>query len=310
MSEDRTLTFSQRTGYEPLPALLELGELSDEARTGIWNVLYREIETSKQWSLRLSYVGEPWQTVLRDVYWCHYNMPLDEWNANFDRVTGWMRRQLETERFNHVFDVIEFLMRHRYCPRRLIADLSATFRRFQLAYIIDPGRPPAISGTTTAYGTVELQSEGGRPPTIFPAATADERDQLIRNLTELHSARLDGCTVHLGKASKCINGGDSAGSVRESIHAVESVARQIDPEASKMLGPALTSLEKRSTLHPTLKVAFNNLYGYTNREQGIRHALLDNAQANVTIDEAVFMLGACASFASYLWRKHKAATAP
>ena len=35
-----------------------------------------------------------------------------------------------------------------------------------------------------------------------------------------------------------------------------------------------------------------------------------HAHADVTIDEAVFMLGACASFASYLWRKHQAATAP
>ena len=40
-------------------------------------------------------------------------------------------------------------------------------------------------------------------------------------------------------------------------------------------------------------------------EQGIRHALSDNPQANVGQDEAVFMLGACASFSSYLARKHQ-----
>ena len=50
--------------------------------------------------------------------------------------------------------------------------------------------------------------------------------------------------------------------------------------------------------------------GYTSDEQGFRHLLLNKAEDNVTIDEAVFMLGACASFASYLWRKHQAATAP
>ncbi len=47
--------------------------------------------------------------------------------------------------------------------------------------------------------------------------------------------------------------------------------------------------------------------GYTSDEQGFRHLLLNKAEDNVTIDEAVFMLGACASFASYLWRKHQAA---
>ena len=36
----------------------------------------------------------------------------------------------------------------------------------------------------------------------------------------------------------------------------------------------------------------------------VRHALADRGDTRVGQDEAVFMLGACASFASYLWRKH------
>ena len=59
-------------------------------------------------------------------------------------------------------------------------------------------------------------------------------------------------------------------------------------------------------LHPALKDAFSKLYGYTSNEQGVRHALLDRTDAQAGQDEAVFMLGACASFASYLWRKHVA----
>ena len=84
------------------------------------------------------------------------------------------------------------------------------------------------------------------------------------------------------------------------------MARQLDPEAAQTLGPALKSIERRGALHPALKKAFDALYGYTNNEQGIRHALLDQTDTKVGLDEAVFMLGACASFASYLWRKHVA----
>ena len=80
----------------------------------------------------------------------------------------------------------------------------------------------------------------------------------------------------------------------------------VDPEAAQTLGPALKSIERRGALHPALKKAFDTLYGYTNNEQGIRHALLDQTDTKVGLDEAVFMLGACASFASYLWRKHVA----
>ena len=60
--------------------------------------------------------------------------------------------------------------------------------------------------------------------------------------------------------------------------------------------------------HPALNEGFEKLYGYTSNEQGVRHALLDQGQSNVGQDEAVFMLGACASFASYLWRKHLASS--
>ena len=120
----------------------------------------------------------------------------------------------------------------------------------------------------------------------------------------LSNAGLVGAVSHLRKASECIGQGDYPGAVRESIHAVESTARQIDPNA-KALEPALRSLEKAKALHPALKQAFSKLYGYTSDEQGIRHALIDNPQPNVGQDEAVFMLGACASFSSYLARKYQ-----
>ena len=92
-------------------------------------------------------------------------------------------------------------------------------------------------------------------------------------------------------------------------NAVESVARTIDPEAGKTLGPALKSLEKEGVLnHRALQDGFSKLYGYTSNENGIRHALLDEGAADVDLDEAVFMFGACASFAAYLVNRHKQLT--
>ena len=89
---------------------------------------------------------------------------------------------------------------------------------------------------------------------------------------------------------------------------MESVARLIDPAASKTLGPALDSIEKAGLLkHAALKNAFKRLYGYTNDEQGIRHALLDRGSTDAGLDEAVFMFGACASFAAYLAQMNRQA---
>ena len=291
MSEDRTLTWSQQWGYEEVPGPLRLEELPPEARTKIWNVLYEQLPRTAPGRGAIR-VGGIWRRILYEMHTDLDARPADEWGDRFDKTCAELKGRILDDPFNRVFNLIRFIMTHPNCPTEFISGVSSVFRRLQLAYTIVTG------------------PDGGSPAEIVPAGPAEDGKQLVRNLAELRSAGLDGCTTHLRNASRCIHDRDWAGSVRESIHAVESVARQIDPEASKTLGPALASLEKRSTLHPALKRAFNSLYGYTNREQGIRHALLDNAQANVTIDEAVFMLGACASFASYLWRKHKATTAP
>ena len=119
---------------------------------------------------------------------------------------------------------------------------------------------------------------------------------------------MEGASSHLEQAADHINARQYADSIVDSIHAVESVARIIDPKSSKTLKPALNSLEKAGLLtHPALKDAFNKLYGYTSDEQGIRHALHDQGAADVGLDEAIFMFGACASFAAYLTEKHRKA---
>ena len=119
---------------------------------------------------------------------------------------------------------------------------------------------------------------------------------------------MDGASTHLRYAAEHINARKYGDSIADSIHAVESVARVIDPNSSKTLGPALKSLEDAGLLkHGALKQAFDKLYGYTNTEQGIRHALTSQAAADVGLDQAMFMFGACASFAAYLANKHRQA---
>ena len=289
--DPRALTFSQARGYEGVPRPLELEELPREARVEIWNKLYECIEKSCVYPDSFDgprYVGGDWAEILRSKHLEHDIFPLDELQYEYWAMGDGLRSCMETLPFNKVFDLIQFILRHPSCPPDLAAMMKGVFSRCRLAYTIDEGEPP----------------------TIVPAVTPEEGRVVVEALHSLREAGLDGAASHLRNASKCVNAGDWAGSVRESIHAVESVARQLDPDASRTLGPALASIEKRGTLHTALKDAFNKLYGYTSDEQGVRHALLDRPNHNVGTDEALFMLGACASFASYLWRKHMAGEAP
>ena len=287
--DPRNLTFSQAHGYEEIPGPLKLEELPQKARTHIWNIFYIFLDESKNAPDFLDiddgtrYLGSPWNNIFQKLHVVHDNQPIDEWRNNFQRVKNRLRNRIETEPFNNVFDLVQFVMRYPECPSNFIDAMKRVFARCRLAYVIDDGPPP----------------------TILPAVTQEEGNTLLESLRTLQEAGLSGGTIHLRKASEFINQGEWAESIKESIHAVESVARMLAPK-TKRLDLALKSIEKDGRFHPALKEAFVKLYSFASDEPGIRHALKDQTEANVGMDEAVFMLGACASFASYLWRKHQA----
>lgn len=284
--DPRKLTFSQAQGYEEVPGPLKLEELPPGARIHIWNAFFDQLyNTARDHPFSGRHVvGDIWNDILRAKHVFHDHLPLDEWRAEFRLIQRKLRNDIETMPFNKVFDLIQFVLRDPACPSHFISTMKQVFARCRLAYTID----------------------AGDPPTIVPAVTAEEGTTIVESLKTLREAGLQGSAKHLREASECIGRGDWPGSIRESIHAVESVARQIAPEDTDTLTQALNSIDKRGPLHSNLKDGFKALYWYTSDEQGLRHSLLERERASVGMDEAVFMLGACASFASYLWRKHAA----
>lgn len=147
----------------------------------------------------------------------------------------------------------------------------------------------------------------GYEPVPAPMRLEEVSTDLRREVwNTIRGTGMEGADTHLGNAAEHIRAGRHAEAVKDSILAVESVARSIDPKAGKTLEPALRSLEERGVIqHRALKQAFSALYGYANDEQGIRHALIEKVSPAVGMDESMFMLGACASFAAYLANKHR-----
>lgn len=80
----------------------------------------------------------------------------------------------------------------------------------------------------------------------------------------------------------------SADSIRESIHAVESAVRAVEPQ--KDFSKAIAILETKFGIHGALKSGFTS-----SDENGIRHSLIDDPQAKVDETDALFMIGACAA---------------
>lgn len=115
----------------------------------------------------------------------------------------------------------------------------------------------------------------------------------------------DNIKTHLSKALELYAQrptGDYRNSIKESISAVEAISRNITEE--NVLN--FKKLEEKGVIVPSvLRQAFEKLYGYTNdRSTGIRHALMDDANAPQA-EEALFMLVSCSAFVNYLNKKIK-----
>jgi hypothetical protein len=103
--------------------------------------------------------------------------------------------------------------------------------------------------------------------TIVPIGSEAELATIKRAFVDLTATEFHGARSHLRYAAEELTAGHYADSVRESIHAVESVAKVLEPSA-KLLSTALASLEKSAYIHPARKSGFDKLYGYTNDERG------------------------------------------
>ena len=282
---DDHLTFSQRYGYEPVPEPMQLEKLSDDLRREIWNTM-RELLLSlrSRNSVYQYYFDEKAERFIERVSGKLLKKPEDEIDTSYEEVMNRFRDWILQGRFNKVLDLVQFMVNDSKYGEKLVKPIGESFETCVAAYYLDMSRYPYK---------------------FFPRSNKAQGEAMREAIKTIRKGGMEGAETHLRQAAEHINAQRFAESIKDSIHAVESVARQIDPESSQSLGYALNSLEKAGLIkHPALKEAFSKLYGYTSDEQGIRHSLTDKNSPDVDLDEAMFMFGACASFAAYLVNKH------
>ena len=282
IEQRREITFSQSEGLAELPRPLDLGEMPRAFRVELWSMIHRYM--SSKITIYDSFI-EPWNQIAGSIWVRHFQKPIDE----FPRLVDFMETLKSVflqDKYNEVLDLMTAILRecHSHGERILFDVVSQLLGQHQMAYHLDTNGPPT-----------------------FMPQTSPQEGEAIRDamklLTDADSG-MDGARAHLKRAAEEINSGRFADAIRESIHAVESVAKVINEDAKSTLGPALKELERRELLtHKALRSGFEKLYGYTSDENGLRHSLLDKGEANVDLEEAVFMFGACASFCGYLCRK-------
>ena len=281
---DKYFTFSQRHGYESVPEPMRLEEISDDLRRAIWNETRQLLKSLAPDRVFSGETGHFIERVLGRLHGTTEDNIDTQYHAVFDSFKAW----IQGGSFNEVLDLVELILYEQ--PNFLHEQPNFHFA-IRIADVFDYHM--------AAYW-LDLSDF---PHQFFPRSNKAQGEATQSAMETIRKKGMKGAETHLRQAATHINERRFSDLIADSIHAVESVARTIDPKA-KMLGPALDSLQRSGVLkHPALKEAFSKLYGYTNDEQGIRHALIEKNSPDVDLDEAMFMFGACAAFAAYLTNK-------
>ena len=285
----RKLTFSQREGLAPLPEALQAEDLSTKFRNCVWKVVDEKFAACTYLNVvYLQFVDSPdgnyWGALRKSYHLDILEEPHDTIGDECDvrAVRSWLRKLiLDAPAYDETLTLIEHMFRVPGMPNDLASAIEKCFDH--ALYFID---------------------RSGAPTCIVSATSEEMKKATVKALANINQSELGGAKHHLRESAQALNAKNFAGSIRESIHAVESAARQIDPGNSKSMRDALQSLTQRNmSIHPALKSAFNMLYGYTSDEQGIRHPMIDVDPDKIGSDEAIFMYAACVSFVDYLIAK-------
>ena len=282
-------SFSQRHGYEPLPEVMRLEELPEKARIGAYNIIFDIVSVCGDWSY---HTNKPVPRMCRSAISACLAQAGDTIPDFYQDIASQLRHIILKEPFNRVFDLLEYVASHRDDRNtdegrklngrleRFPSQINDVFDRHRAAYVFDTSQPPYR---------------------IWPR-TSEAQGKAVQNaVAMLKECQLPAAVTHLRQAADHLDLGNHADAIVDCIHAVESVARFFDPKASETLGPAIDSLQRQGVLkHPALAKVIRVLYGFTSNEEGVRHALVFNDEADVDINEAMLMFGACASLAAYL----------
>ncbi|VVT07358.1 conserved hypothetical protein [Sphingomonas aurantiaca] len=272
----RSMTFRQAEGLDPLPTPVALGEVSREARSILWQYIYNFVTHEPRQDAETGYglwLTDEWHRALRNWHTRRLLRPADEFDPSLQAQLPFLKKAIWDWAPSYLFDLLTFLMRSEDLED-IEALVASAFEEARLAYRV-------------------------AEQTIFPAVTPEEGQTIAAAFAHLNTTEYGGARQHLRTAGGLLTSGDWAGSIRESIHAVESTAKSIEPTAST-LSDALKKLKNQGHMNPNLSRGLEALYNYSSDEQGIRHAKVFEGAPAVDQTDAVYMFGACAAFVSFL----------
>jgi uncharacterized protein with PIN domain len=219
--------------------------------------------------------GSNKQELAQQLWFHHFKAPIDTVPRHWSDCVKQLRAHYFDTQWHEVFDLLEFFV--DYGPESALESFTSLCNK-------------SLERENSGYRIVD-----NRVVPITSEAELEAIETAIEN-----SDQYSGVKSHLHAAVATLSDRrqpNYRNSIKESISAVEALAKKLTNDDDATLGAALKVLGKGEEIHPALNKAFSALYGYTNDAEGIRHALLN--ESKLTKDDAMFMLVACSAFVNY-----------
>lgn len=247
------MKFSERHGYSEVRTIAQVEEIDAPLRNGLWNTMYQTV--FKYYNVDL----DVRQELLRRQIWAdHLELRIDEYPTR-DGASNHVKNLVVRGEWYVVYDLVE------YISLNAPDEIAETFRE-------------AITEDLERYNA-GYRLLGGE---LVPISSTVELEEIT---AAIEAAGSTGAAAHLKKAVTFLSdreAPDYANSIKESISAVESVAREMT--GAQTLGAALSKIAQSEALelHPAQIEAWKSMYKVTNDTPGIRHG----GDSVATIDQA------------------------
>lgn len=272
------MKFSQRIGKTQAEKLVQSESIDKDLTNGLWNsVTISFLDRVSYQTGRMPYTKySNLSVMIVDLWIHHFKHPVDQIPLKFSDTKALLRKWFFEAQWYRVFDFLEACAAYgndNYV-NRFIENCNFHLER-----------------ENSAYRFINRE--------ITEITSREEVEEVESAITQ--SGSFGAVSYHLASALTLMNDRekpDYRNSIKESISAVESLAKILSGKERATLGQALKEIEKTKHLHSALKSAFSSLYGYTSDADGIRHALLE--ESSISKADARFMLVSCSTFINYL----------
>lgn len=267
-----TNTFSKRHGIIET-TVLDPKVISTELRNRLWNEIKKYID---------NFNGPNRDEVIKHLWDRFFKEDIDNLTIHPGSYTSpkyYKVNQIKEEfhelEWNRVYDFLEFLLWFNSINKKnYIKNINLIF--------IDEGAPYKIIGEV-----------------VTPLISGIESDEVKKAISERHTSSSN----HLRKALELYSkrpSPDYLNSIKESISALEALAKSISKNQKATLGDLVGQLN----IHSAFKKGIQNLYGWTSDEGGIRHSEKEK-QLKVSENEARYMLVQCSALRNYIISKNE-----